>query len=210
MIRVLIADDHAMVRAGLSQLLSSQQDVVVVGAAANGREAVDMVKMDPPDVVLMDLVMPVMDGLAATAALSKLLPGLPVIILSTFQDPDRVKQALAAGAVGYLLKDVEPEVLVAGLRSAIDGGAPLSPRVAAQLLKDNRASDTLAKLAPRERQILGLIADGMSNKQIARQLGITEATVKSHCGRLFQHLGVSDRTQAAVWATRHIGQSAGA
>lgn len=208
MIRVLIADDHAMVRAGLTQLLSSQQDVVVVGAASNGREAVDMVRIDPPDVVLMDLVMPVMDGLAATAALTKMLPGLPVIILSTFQDPDRVKQALAAGAVGYLLKDVEPEVLVASLRSAIDGGAPLSPRVAAQLLKDNRAADTLAKLAPRERQILGLIADGLSNKQIARQLGITEATVKSHCGRLFQHLGVSDRTQAAVWATRHVGQSA--
>lgn len=209
MIRVLIADDHAMVRAGLVQLLSSQQDVVVVGSASNGREAVDMVRIDPPDVVLMDLVMPVMDGLAATAALTKMLPGLPVIVLSTFQDHDRVKQALAAGAVGYLLKDVEPEVLVASLRSAIDGGAPLSPRVAAQLLKDNRAGDTLAKLAPRERQILSLIAEGMSNKQIGRQLGITEATVKSHCGRLFQHLGVSDRTQAAVWATRHLNPTNG-
>lgn len=207
MIRVLIVDDHSMVRAGLLQLLSSQPDIVVVGTAANGREAVDLVKLDPPDVVLMDLVMPVMDGLAATAALVRMFPRLPVIVLSTFQDSERVKQALTAGAVGYLLKDVEPEVLVAGIRSAIDGGAPLSPRVAAQLLKDNRADDTLARLAPRERQILGLIAEGNSNKQIARLLGITEATVKSHCGRLFQHLGVTDRTQAAVWATRHLPRS---
>jgi DNA-binding NarL/FixJ family response regulator len=204
MIRVLIVDDHSMVRAGLLQLLSSQPDIVVVGTAANGREAVEMAKLDPPDVVLMDLVMPGMDGLAATTALVRLFPRLPIIVLSTFQDGDRVKQALAAGAVGYLLKDVEPEVLVAGIRSAIDGGAPLSPRVAAQLLRDSRADDTLARLAPRERQILGLIAEGNSNKQIARLLGITEATVKSHCGRLFQHLGVTDRTQAAVWATRHL------
>lgn len=204
MIRVMIVDDHSMVRAGLLQLLSSQPDIVVVGTAANGREAVELAKLDPPDVVLMDLVMPGMDGLAATTALVRLFPRLPIIVLSTFQDADRVKQALAAGAVGYLLKDVEPEVLVAGIRSAIDGGAPLSPRVAAQLLRDSRADDTLARLAPRERQILGLIAEGNSNKQIARLLGITEATVKSHCGRLFQHLGVTDRTQAAVWATRHL------
>lgn len=204
MTRILVVDDHAVVRLGLMQLLSSYDDFEVIGTATNGSAAVAMATADPPDIVLMDLAMPVMDGIEATKALVELFPGLPVIVLSTYEDPAMVKRVLAAGATGYLLKDVEPDALASGIRSAIEGGAPLSPRVAAQLIHEGRTVDTLATLTPRERQILEHIAGGNSNKQIARLLGISEMTVKSHCGRLFHRLGVTDRTQAAVWATKNL------
>ena len=218
MIRVLIADDHAMVRAGLAQMLSSYDDLDVVGEAANGEEAVQMVGILSPDVVLMDMSMPIMDGLEALKLVKQRYGSTHVVILSTFQEPRQVSEALAAGASGYLVKDVEPEVLVAGIRAATTGGAPLSPSVAASLLRGNapmaqpqpqpqsqpHAHAHNSLLTPRELEILNLIVDGHSNFGIARALGISEKTVKTHCSRLFQRLGVTDRTQAAVWAMRNM------
>ncbi len=208
MISILIADDHVMVRTGLSQLLSSYPDLEVVGAAANGQEAVAMAEQLRPDVLLMDLSMPVMDGLEALALVKERCPHTHVVVLTTFQEPTQVTSALAAGASGYLVKDVEPEVLVAGIRAVVQGGAPLSPSVAAGLLRGGSTMSVgaVVRLTPRERQILSLIVDGQSNAAIGSELGISERTVKAHCGRLFQRLGVSDRTQAAVWAMRNLPQ----
>ncbi len=206
MIRIVIADDHAMVRAGLSQLLGSFDDLEVVGTAADGSEVVQVVGELLPDLVLMDLSMPVMDGIEATAAVKKQYPDTHVVVLTTFQEPRQVAAALSAGASGYLVKDVEPEVLVAGIRAAVQGGAPLSPSVAAGLLRGSNQMSMVSpsSLTPRELEILQLIVDGHTNQQIARTLGISEKTVKTHCSRLFQRLGVSDRTQAAVWAMRNL------
>lgn len=206
MIRIVIADDHAMVRAGLSQLLGSFEDLEVVGTASDGREALDVVGELRPDLVLMDLSMPLMDGIEATATLKQRYPETHVVVLTTFQEPRQVSAALSAGASGYLVKDVEPEVLVAGIRAAVQGGAPLSPSVAAGLLRGSSQMNMVspASLTPRELEILQLIVDGHTNQQIARTLGISEKTVKTHCSRLFQRLGVTDRTQAAVWAMRNL------
>ncbi len=206
MIRIVIADDHAMVRAGLSQLLGSFDDLEVVGTASDGKEAVEVVGELRPDLVLMDLSMPVMDGIEATAALKQQYPEIHVVVLTTFQEPRQVAAALSAGASGYLVKDVEPEVLVAGIRAAVQGGAPLSPSVAAGLLRGSNQMSMVSpsSLTPRELEILQLIVDGHTNQQIATTLGISEKTVKTHCSRLFQRLGVTDRTQAAVWAMRNL------
>lgn len=205
MIRILLADDHVLVRAGLSQLLDAQPDMEVVGVACDGQEALLMAKTLKPDIVLMDLQMPVVDGITAMGVLNASQPEVSVIALTTFQEPQQVTAALAAGARGYLVKDVEPEVLVAGIRAAVNGGAPLSPSVAAQIIRNAAAQPSVAgSLTQRERQILKLIVVGQSNKQIGRDLGISEKTVKSHCGRLFQRINVTDRTQAAVWATKNL------
>lgn len=205
MIRIVLADDHSLVRTGLSQLLDAQPDIEVVGLASDGREALQLARGLTPDVVLMDLQMPIVDGVTAIGILAASNPEIAVIALTTFQEPQQVTAALAAGARGYLVKDVEPEVLVAGIRAAINGGAPLSPSVAAQLIRNASTQPSSgATLTQRERQILRLIVGGQSNKQIGRELGISEKTVKSHCGRLFQRINVSDRTQAAVWATKHL------
>ncbi len=211
MIRIVIADDHAMVRAGLSQLLGSFDDLEVVGTAADGAEAVQVVGELLPDLVLMDLSMPTMDGIEATAAVKKQYPDTHVVVLTTFQEPRQVAAALSAGASGYLVKDVEPEVLVAGIRAAVQGGAPLSPSVAAGLLRGSNQMSMVSpsSLTPRELEILQLIVDGHTNQQIARTLGISEKTVKTHCSRLFQRLGVTDRTQAAVWAMRNLPSNQG-
>jgi DNA-binding NarL/FixJ family response regulator len=164
-----------------------------------------MARQLSPDVVLMDLQMPIVDGITAIGELTVELPEISVIALTTFQEPQQVTAALAAGARGYLVKDVEPEVLVAGIRAVVNGGAPLSPSVAAQLLRSAASQPTMVgSVTQRERQILRLIVSGQSNKQIGRELGISEKTVKSHCGRLFQRINVSDRTQAAVWATKNL------
>ncbi|MEN9645742.1 MAG: hypothetical protein RL238_2411 [Actinomycetota bacterium] len=211
MIRIVIADDHAMVRAGLSQLLGSFDDLEVVGTASDGLEAVEAVGELRPDVVLMDLSMPNMDGIEATAAVKQQYPDTHVVVLTTFQEPRQVSAALGAGASGYLVKDVEPEVLVAGIRAAVQGGAPLSPSVAAGLLRGSSTMSMVSpsSLTPRELEILQLIVDGHTNQQIARALGISEKTVKTHCSRLFQRLGVTDRTQAAVWAMRNMPSNSG-
>ncbi|MGZ4671625.1 MAG: response regulator [Ilumatobacteraceae bacterium] len=205
MIRILLADDHVLVRAGLSQLLDAQPDIDVVGVACDGQEALEMARKLGPDVVLMDLQMPIVDGITAIGELTATLPEISVIALTTFQEPQQVTAALAAGARGYLVKDVEPAVLVAGIRAVVNGGAPLSPSVAAQLIRSAASQPTtVGSVTQRERQILRLIVAGQSNKQIGRELGISEKTVKSHCGRLFQRINVSDRTQAAVWATKNL------
>ena len=205
MIRIVLADDHSLVRTGLSQLLDAQADIEVVGLASDGREALQLARGLTPDVVLMDLQMPIVDGITAIGILAASNPEIAVIALTTFQEPQQVTAALAAGTRGYLVKDVEPEVLVAGIRAAVNGGAPLSP-IGCSTIDPQRLEPTQLRcfLTQRERQILRLIVGGQSNKQIGRELGISEKTVKSHCGRLFQRINVSDRTQAAVWATKHL------
>lgn len=210
MIRVLIVDDHTMVRMGLEHLLESYDDIDVVGAARSGEEAIGLTDTVSPQVVLMDMAMPEMDGIETTRRLVAAHPGVSVIALSTHNDPQQVVGALDAGAHGYLVKDVEPDVLVAGIRSVLDGGAPLSPSVAGHLLRGGWQLDAPAsQLTRRELEVLRLIVDGYHNKQIATALGISEKTVKTHCSRLFQRIGVSDRTQAAVWAERNLPERHG-
>ncbi len=201
MIRVLVVDDHAMVRTGLSALLAADGDIEVVGQAADGRAAVAEAVLRHPDVVLMDLSMPVLDGVEATREVLHAAPSTRVVVLTSFSDRERVRRALEAGAVGYQLKDAEPDVLREAVRAAARGHAPLDPRVAGVLLP---TPDTPADpLSPREREVLSLVAEGMANKQIARALGITERTVKAHLGRAFRQIGVSDRTSAALWLRDH-------
>ncbi len=210
MIRVLLADDHSMVRTGLTQFIESAPDMEVVGAATNGREAVRLTTELLPDIVLMDLLMPILDGVEAIRQIKATQPGVAIVALSTSEDPRLVSEALAAGADGYLVKDVEPEVLMAGLRSALTGGVPLSPSITASILgrDSGRGSDSalLGSLTPREREVLGLIAIGHRNREIAAALAISEKTVKTHCSHLFQRIGVTDRQQAAAWARRHLVQ----
>jgi DNA-binding NarL/FixJ family response regulator len=150
----------------------------------------------------MDLSMPVLDGVGATRAVLEAVPGTRVVVLTSFSDRDRVQRALEAGAVGYQLKDAEPEVLLAAVRAAARGHVPIDPRVAGALLP--RTGDPADDLSPRERQVLLLVADGLANKQIARALGITERTVKAHLGNVFRQIGVADRTSAALWARDHL------
>lgn len=201
MIRVLVVDDHAMVREGLAAVLAADGDIEVVGAAANGAEAVDLVRAHVPDVVVMDLSMPVMDGVAATRAVRDAAPGTRVLVLTSFTDRDRVRRAIEAGAVGYQLKDAEPADLRAAVRSVEAGFAPLDPRVAGALLP---TGDPSHGLSAREREVLQLVTEGRANKQIASALGISEATVKAHLGRIFREIGVADRTSAALWARDHL------
>jgi DNA-binding NarL/FixJ family response regulator len=201
-IRVMVVDDHAMVRTGLSALLDASVDVDVVGQAADGSAAVAAAHDCQPEVVLMDLSMPGMDGVAATRALLEALPSTKVVVLTSFSDRDRVRDALEAGAVGYQLKDAEPSALLAAVRAAAAGHAPLDPRVARVLLP--QPGDPAQALSPRERQVLRLVADGLANKQIGRALGISERTVKAHLGRVFRQIGVGDRTSAALWARDHL------
>jgi DNA-binding NarL/FixJ family response regulator len=201
-IRVLVVDDHAMVRAGLASVLRGSGDIEVVAEAADGQAAVAEAIGTAPDVVLMDLSMPVLDGVGATRAVLEAVPATRVVVLTSFSDRDRVQRALEAGAVGYQLKDAEPEVLLAAVRAAARGHVPIDPRVAGALLP--RTGDPADDLSPRERQVLLLVADGLANKQIARALGITERTVKAHLGNVFRQIGVADRTSAALWARDHL------
>jgi len=202
--RVLVVDDHQLVRAGLVSLLEGADGLEVVGQAADGAEAIEVAADTTPDVVLMDLSMPVMDGVSATRALLKARPELAVVVLTSFADQTRVAEALAAGAVGYLLKDSHPRDLLAGIRAAAAGYAPLDPRVARSLLPSGRAPDPAAALSHREMQVLRLVTKGMANKQIGRALGISEHTVKVHLGNVFRQIGVGDRTSAAMWAREHL------
>lgn len=204
MIKVLLVDDHALLRAGLAALLQAADDVAVVGEAADGEQAVALATRLLPDVVLMDLSMPVMDGVAATAAVRAALPEVAVVVLTSFSERNRVRAALEAGAVGYLLKDSEPSALVAGVRAAARGEAPLDPRVAAALLPGAEAARPGARLSPREREVLTLVGEGLANRQIARRLGIAERTVKVHLTSVFRLIGVADRTSAALWAREHL------
>jgi DNA-binding NarL/FixJ family response regulator len=216
MIRVVVADDHAVVRRGLSGLIESTDDLEVVAVARDGSEAVDLVRQHRPDVAVMDLQMPVLDGVEATRAIVAERSGTEVLVLTSFSDHARIDAALEAGAVGYLLKDAEPEVLLDGIRAVARGESPLDPRAARRLL--SRATGAAppaaggsagtggvapADLSPREAEVLALVVEGLLNKQIAQRLGITERTVKAHLTSAYQRIGVADRTQAALWAARH-------
>jgi DNA-binding NarL/FixJ family response regulator len=202
-IRVVVVDDHAVVRAGLEQVLGLAEDVCLVGSAADGSQAEALVRETVPDVVLMDLSMPKLEGVEATRRVLAARPETKVVVLTSFSDRDRIDAALAAGASGYMLKDSEPDELLRAIRAAAEGNTPLSPRAARTLLSERRDASPVAALSEREREVLGLVAGGLANKQIAARLGISEKTVKAHLTRVFRQIGVFDRTQAALWAQRH-------
>lgn len=205
MIRVVLVDDHAILRHGLARLLQADGDIEVVGSVGDGDEALDVVREHRPDVVLMDLQMPRVDGVTATRQILAELPDTRVVVLTSFSDSGRILAALDTGAVGYLLKDSEPDDLLSGVRAASRGESPLHPRAARQLLSARRTVDGTAvgDLTQRESEVLVLVRQGFANKQIARRMGITERTVKAHLTSAFQRIGVHDRTQAALWAERH-------
>jgi len=204
-IRLLIADDHPLVRDALSGLLAAAEDIEVVGTAADGREAVEVALATSPDVVLMDLEMPELNGMDATRELREAGSDARVVVLTTFSDRDRILGALDAGALGYLLKDAEPEEIIRGVRAAARGESPLAPRAAHELLVERAEGQGRpeAELSAREQEVLGLVAEGLPNKLIARRLQISEKTVKAHLTSVFAAIGVTDRTQAALWAHRH-------
>jgi DNA-binding NarL/FixJ family response regulator len=202
MIRVLVADDHGVLRDGLAGLIAAQPDLELAATAANGAEAVELCRAIAPDVVLMDLEMPVLDGIDATRAILAELPATVVLVLTSFSDRRRITGALEAGAVGYLLKDASADEVVRGIRTAAGGGSPLDPRAARSLLEAQNAPDPLAGISPREREVLVLLLDGLPNKLIARRLGISEKTVKSHLTSIFRAIGVTDRVQAVLWVER--------
>ena len=204
-IGVLLVDDHAVVREGLRAFLELQDGIVVVGEAADGEQAIEAAGRLRPDVVLMDLVMPRLDGVGAMLRLRDEVPESRVIVLTSFAEDDRLLPAIRAGAAGYLLKNVEPRELARAVRAAHAGEALLDPMVAARLVDE--IASTAARhpgldITPREREVLDLIARGYSNKRIALELAISEKTVKAHVGRLLAKLGVADRTQAALLAVR--------
>jgi two-component system, NarL family, response regulator LiaR len=206
-IRVLIADDHAVVRQGLRTFLELHDDIEVVGEAADGEEAVRVALESAPDVALVDLVMPRVGGIEAIRRMREGSPATRVLVLTSFADDDTVLPALRAGAAGYLLKDVQPRDLVGAIRSVHHGEATLAPAVATMLVEqlgadaDPRPPDD--GLTPREREVLALVARGLANKRIARELGVSERTVKTHVSNILGKLGFTDRTQAAVYAVRH-------
>jgi NarL family two-component system response regulator LiaR len=202
-IRVLVVDDHAVVREGLRRFLELQDGIEVAGEAADGREAVAMAERLEPDVVLMDLVMPEMDGIAAMRALRERVPTARAIVLTSFLDDDKLMPALRSGAAGYLLKDARPQEVARAVRAAHAGEALIDPVVAAQLVETlAQDGEPLDRLTPRERQVLELIGRGFANKRIALELHLSEKTVKTHVGHVLEKLGVADRTQAAVVAVR--------
>ena len=201
MISVLVAEDHTVMRGGLVELLSVADDLEVVGTAVDGAEAIELAEELRPDVVLMDISMPDIDGIRATGSILEARSETRVVMLTAFSDRDRVVAALDAGAIGYLLKDSEPQEVLEAVRAAARGDAPLAPRAARQLLAA-RSEEQRADLSKREREVLALVAEGLPNKLIARRLEISEKTVKTHLTSVFQRIGVSDRTQAALWAQR--------
>lgn len=203
MIRVLVADDHAVVRRGLTGLLDNAEDMSVVGVAANGEDAVSGARESCPDVVLMDLQMPGIGGVEATRQILREGSAGDVLVLTSFSDTAGILAALDAGAVGYLLKDAEPKDLLDGIRAVARGESPIDPKAARHLLEARGRVRERSELSPREKDVLGLVLQGLPNKQIAQELGIRERTVKQHLTNAFHKIGVSDRTQAALWAQRH-------
>jgi two-component system, NarL family, response regulator LiaR len=200
--RVLITDDHGVVRQGLRMFLSLDPDIEVVGEAENGRQAVDMSRELSPDVVLMDLLMPVMDGIEATKAIRAEMPEIEVIALTSVLEDASVTGAVRAGAIGYLLKDTEAEELHRAIRGATEGRVQLAPEAAARLMREVRAPEAPEALTERENEVLKLLARGRANKQIASELYVSEKTVKAHVSSILMKLGVRSRTQAALHAVR--------
>jgi DNA-binding NarL/FixJ family response regulator len=207
-LRVFLCDDHGVVRSGMRAYLGLLDDVVVVGEASNGKQAVDRIAvLEPtdelPDVVLMDLLMPVMDGITAIGEIKKRWPSVEVIAVTSFLEEGKVRGALEAGAAGYLLKDAEADEVAAAIRAAARGEVHLDPAVARQLTAAMRAPQQEAiTLTPREQEVLQLIVDGKSNRQIGRALGVTERTARTHVSNILAKLGLASRTQAAMWAVR--------
>jgi DNA-binding NarL/FixJ family response regulator len=193
-LRIVLVDDHAVVRRGLAELLESAPDLEVVGTAADGAEAQDVVRSVQPDVVLMDLQMPGIDGVEATREIVASDSGAQVLVLTSFSD---------AGAVGYLRKDADPDDVIEGVRAVARGESPLHPKAARELLMARSRPNEKPQLTPREVDVLRLVRLGLANKQIARRLGISERTVKAHLTSAFQRIGVQDRTQAALWVERN-------
>lgn len=209
-ITVLLVDDHAVVLRGLRFFLETEEQIQVVGEATDGETALEEVRRLKPDVVLMDLVLPGMDGAQATREVIRSSPGTKVIVLTSFSEQDRVVPAIQAGAAGYLLKDVAPDVLAEAIRAVHRGEARLHPRVAQALMHQvgqgpppGDGPDPLAPLTPREAEVLTLLTRGRSNKEIAAELAIAETTVKSHVSSILSKLGLQDRTQAAIYALKY-------
>ena len=205
MIRVLVADDHAVVRQGLRTFLELQEDIEVVADVADGRQALVAVAEHDPNVVLMDLVLPEVDGVEAIRRIVSERPHIRVIALTSFLDDDKLFPAVRAGAAGYLLKDIEPAELVKAIRTVHSGEGLLHPAVAARLMEEVAAAsgrEAPENLTPREREVVRLIARGLSNKRIALDLGISEKTVKTHVSSILGKLGLTDRTQVALHAVR--------
>ena len=200
--RVLIVDDHLMVREGLKSLLSTALDLDVVGEAANGAEAVELVPLAKPDVVLMDLLMPVMNGAEATALIKEAYPLVEVIALTSYADGELVERTLQAGAIGFLLKDARPEALVQAIRDARDGRGTIDAG-AMQSMMSRKQDEVGRDLTPREREVLALLAAGMSNNDIARRLVLSVGTVRLHVSNILAKLGAPNRTTAAVIAMKH-------
>jgi DNA-binding NarL/FixJ family response regulator len=209
-IRVAVVDDHELVRAGLVELLAASEDIDVVATAADGAGALEIVADLAPDVVLMDLSMPGVGGIEATRRIAAEHPGVHVVVLTSFADSSQVLGALDAGAIGYLLKDASPEELRGGIIAAARGESPLSPKAARAVLAAREEHHDGPELSEREREVLRCVAEGLANKLIARRLEISEKTVKAHLTSIYQEIGVSDRTQAALWAQRHgLGDARG-
>lgn len=205
-VRILIVDDHAVVRQGLITFLELQEEIEVVGEASNGKEAIQKVLELAPDVVLMDLVMPVMDGLTAIKQIKQLRPSTEVIALTSFADDEKVFTAIRSGATGYLLKDVQPNDLVKAVLAADRGEVQLHPEVAKLLMHEVVAPakevDSLDELTEREREVLGLLGLGMSNKEIAYKISVSEKTVKAHVSSILNKLNLPGRTHAALYASK--------
>ena len=199
-IRVLVVDDHSVVRQGLRMFLGLDTELDVVGEAANGQEALERARQLRPDVVLMDLIMPVMDGITAIAALRLELPDTEVIALTSVLEDEKVIGAVRAGAMGYLLKDTHAEDLCRAIKAAAQGKVQLHPEAAARLMRELRAPDPQEALTEREQEVLAVVAEGLSNQQIAQRLCIAEKTVKTHVSHLLAKLGAKSRTQLALHA----------
>jgi DNA-binding NarL/FixJ family response regulator len=198
----MIADDHAVVRQGLKMFLALDASLEIIGEASNGKEALDGARQLKPDVILMDLLMPVMDGIEATAAIKRELPDTEVIALTSVLEDASVIGAIRAGALGYLLKDTKAEELIQAIKAASEGQVQLSPQAAARLMREVRAPESPEALTDRETEVLRLLAQGRSNKEIAHLLTIGEKTVKTHVSSILAKLNVSSRTQAALYAVR--------
>ena len=202
-IRILITDDHSVVREGLRMFLARDPELEVVGEATNGADGVKMAKELKPDVILMDVLMPVMDGIAATEEIRRELPDTEVIALTSVLDDTSVVRAVRAGAIGYLLKDTKADELVRAIKAAAAGQVQLSPQAAARLMREIRAPDSPEALSEREIDVLKLLAKGKANKEIARDLVLGEKTVKTHVSNILFKLGVQSRTQAAIFAAQN-------